>query len=327
MNITIREKNGKFQAILSYKQGNAWKQKAKQGFETKKAAKQWANEISFNIMEDKKDGIEQTDLTVKDALEIYLNYKKNTVRQGTYNTTKIHLQHINFLKDKEISKIKPIELSTYFQELQNKTGNTYKDTQHKISTFFNFCIKELKIIRENPLKIQKRKREDKRVKYISKELYEKMLQEIKNEQVKLFIKIAYNTGMRKGEIFGLKQTDIKDCIITVTHQREEKELKTENSKRQIPIPTWIYNEIKSVKIQNINGYIFEKEINLQHYLNKYKTSPHCFRHTFATNLVAKGINLKVASDIIGDKFETFINTYVQSSEEEKQKAFKQIING
>lgn len=38
-NITIRKKDKGYQCIVSYKDGNRWRQKSKQGFETQKAAK------------------------------------------------------------------------------------------------------------------------------------------------------------------------------------------------------------------------------------------------------------------------------------------------
>lgn len=328
MNITIRKKNSKFQAIVSYKKDGQWKQKAKQGFDTQRDAKRWANDFIFTLQEDKKDGIESAGMTVKEALNIFMEYKKNTIRASTLRAAQSHIGHLEPFLDKEVDKIKPIELSLYFQNLQNTRGKSYVGTQKVISSFFNFCIKELKIIRYNPIKIQKKERKDERIKYIDYELYKKMLREAKNPDIKLFIKIAYNTGMRVGEILGLKQENIRDYIIYVENQRNGKPLKTSNSKRQIPIKRALYDEIKRLPIVNINGYLINTTVNTINYqLKKYNTSCHCFRHTYATNLVAQGYNLKVASEIIGDKFETFINTYVQSSKQEQKKVFDKIING
>ena len=80
MNTTIREKDGGYQAIVSYKQGGKWRQKSKQGFKKQKDAKAWADEIRYTITEDIKDNIDTTSVTVKDALNIYLEYKKNKVK-------------------------------------------------------------------------------------------------------------------------------------------------------------------------------------------------------------------------------------------------------
>lgn len=44
-NITIRKKDKGYQCIVSYKDGNRWRQKSKQGFETQKAAKIHAQTI------------------------------------------------------------------------------------------------------------------------------------------------------------------------------------------------------------------------------------------------------------------------------------------
>ena len=325
MNTTIREKDGGYQAIVSYKQGGKWRQKSKQGFKKQKDAKAWADEIRYTITEDIKDNIDTTSVTVKDALNIYLEYKKNKVKFSTYETDKILLQYLQPLENIAVSDVKPIQITNIIQEKQ-KQGYVLKTVQVKIKAFFNFCIKELKLIRDNPVNIQKKKREDKRIKYINESLYNEILTNA-TDSYKLIIKVLYNTGMRISELYGLRYDDIQDCIITVSRQKFKgtvTTLKSEHGYRQIPIPHWLYTEIQSIKVRNIDGYIFRTS-NISHYLRQYNVSAHCFRHTFATNLVAKGINLKVASEILGDKFETFINTYVQSSQEEKDKAFKKII--
>ena len=325
MNTTIREKDGGYQAIVSYKQGGKWRQKSKQGFKKQKEAKAWADEIRYTITEDIKDNIDTSNMTVKEALDIYFEYKKNKVKFSTFELEKILYKYLQPLYNIAVSDIKPIQITNIIQENQ-KRGYVLISLQAKIRTFFNFCIKELKLIRDNPVNIQKKKREDKRIKYINETLYNQILENAPNKY-KLLIKILYNTGMRISEVFGLKYEDIQDCIITVSRQKlngKVTTLKSDNGYRKIPIPHWLYTEIQNVQVRHIDGYVFQN-LRIHPYLKKYNVSPHCFRHTFATNLVAKGINLKVASEILGDKFETFINTYVQSSQEEKDKAFKKII--
>ena len=329
MNTTIRQKNSGYQAIVSYKQGGKWKQKSKQGFKKQKEAKVWADEIRYTITEDIKDNIEFTEMTVKEALEIYLEYKKNSVKFTTFQTITAQMKNLKELENLEISKIKPIQITTFIQKKQQERKKAYNVLQKSIRNFFNFCINELKIIRDNPCNYQKNKTNDKRIKYINKELYNEILNNISDKKKKLFIKIAYHTGMRKSEIFGLKISDIKDSIITVSRQRYNNivtGLKSENGYRQIPINAVLYKELKNINTISIDGFIFPQTFNIGRILEKFNVSIHCFRHTFATNLVAKGYNLKVSSEILGDKFETFINTYVQSSEEEKEKVFKKIID-
>lgn len=329
MNVTIREKDSGFQAIVSYKQNGKWKQKSKQGFKLRKDAKNWANEMQYLIMEDKKDGIDTNEMTIEDALNIYLEYKKKSVKFTTYNSIKTNLQLLKPLSDKVVSTIKPIEISLFIANLRERTGYSYNNFLKHLKTFFIFCIKDLKIIREIPINIKEKKNNDIRKKYISKDLYQEILNNTNNEVLKLFISILYGTGMRISEVYGLKQEDIKDCIITVKRQRYkgvETTLKTDNGYRQIPIKPSLYREIKEYNLIGIDGFIFKKRISIEHYLKQFNVSPHCFRHTYATDLVAKGINLKVASEILGDKLDTFIKVYVQSSKEEQEKAFYFLIN-
>ena len=60
-NITVRKKDKGYQCIVSYKDGNRWRQKSKQGFETQKAAKIHAQ----TIIDELKKTITTTDIVLK----------------------------------------------------------------------------------------------------------------------------------------------------------------------------------------------------------------------------------------------------------------------
>lgn len=323
-----REKDGTIQAIVPYKVNNKWKQKSKQGFERVKEANTWIKQTEFQLMQDIKDNIDFEEYTFYEALQIYKEIKKGQLKKSSYETLKSLENSTKELHALEIKKIRPVQITRFIQDYKRKTEKEGYSLTLYLRKFFNFCIKDLKLIRENPVNIIKNTRKDERIKYIDKTLYEQILSGIKKEETRLIIKLLYNTGMRIGEIYGLNQKDIKNNTIYVHQQRnrlnEITSLKTKNSERQIPITTEFYNELKNYKISDIDGYLFPKTRFLTRTLTPYKVSPHCFRHTYATNLVASGINLKVASEIIGDTFDIFINTYVEPSDIETQKAFEQL---
>ena len=54
-NITIRKKDGGYQVVVSYKDGKKWRQKSKQGFETRRAAKEYGQDIIEELKEKTKD--------------------------------------------------------------------------------------------------------------------------------------------------------------------------------------------------------------------------------------------------------------------------------
>lgn len=320
MNICYRQKDGNLQAIISYKQGGKWRQKSRQGFKTKREATAWAEKASLSILEDKADGISQNDMTLKTLFEIVVEMKRRQTRKPTVMLYESVLRNMGEeLLSKRVRDISPYDITSYFLDLRERTGGSYSDAMTKLKTVFNVAVNDLKIIRSNPVKVLKSTSEDKRTLYITKELFNKLIAGA-NKKQRLILNILYYTGMRYSEAMAITLPNVTKDSIKVEYQinRETNDfapLKTENSKREIPTPEWLIGEIKAVKTVSVTGRIFPKYHRIGKFLKPYNVSPHCFRHTYATNLVHKGVNLKVAADILGDTFETFCKTYVQSSED------------
>ncbi len=328
-NISIRKKDKGYQAIVSYKQGAKWKQKSKQGFLKSSDAKKWAKRTEIELIEDDDSGIvNDSDITVKKLIEMFLAYKEVYARESTVNTHRVNLRRLERLYDHRVKDVNPYEFTTFINELRESTGKNYNCIINSAKQLFSFAIKELRIIKLNPVTAPKIKRSNTRIKYINKELYQEILDSAPNKHYKIITEILYNTGLRYGECLGLEIKNISPTKILVEHQlnrrNELSPLKTENSKREIPITIDLYNDIMSYYNSNpilIDGRIFNYHAVNQHF-NKFNTHPHAFRDTYATNLVANGINIKVASEIMGHTLETFLKTYVKHSDEETEKAFE-----
>lgn len=335
MNVIYREReNGKIQAIISYKQGGLWKQKSKGGFDKKKDAKDWAKKKSFELMELERLNVVDSDMTLDDVFERYID---NIELMGRAKNTILSYKHsYDFFKgvfDCPIGKIKSVDIVNYIVSRQKEDGFNYKNYFTSLKVVFNFAINDLKIIYNNPCnKVEiPQIKEDKREKFITKELFKQIIDTCKNERLKLFYKTAYYTGMRKSEILGLNLSDIKDCVITVKRQKVNgvitDKLKTKNSYREIPIDIDLYKELKA-SITDINGYIFydfKKDFGYKH-LSKFGVSMHCFRSTRTSLLVSAGIDLKYISYVIGDNIETVLKVYTKLNKDNFEKSFQEIRN-
>jgi integrase len=53
-------------------------------------------------------------------------------------------------------------------------------------------------------------------------------------------------------------------------------------------------------------------------------TPHCLRHTYATTLLAKGIDIRTVAALMGDDTKTVINTYVHYTDEMRAAAAAEI---
>ena len=177
------------------------------------------------------------------------------------------------------------------------------------------------------------------------------------------ISLIIYTGLRCGELAALKWSDIdfenkkiyvRKNIVTV-YDYEDTEKKTRKVNLQTSTKTSdgriipliknaedILNSIKS-KYQEIDsdGFIINNSDKMVHvdtlsdsYTNIAKTAGienplgiHTLRHTFASLLIKKGVDIKIVSDILGHKDVAFTyNTYVHILEEQKVQAMSLLDN-
>lgn len=171
------------------------------------------------------------------------------------------------------------------------------------------------------------------------------------------ISLIIYTGLRCGELAALKWSDIdfenkkiyirKNIVTIYDYENTERKTRKVNLQastktsdgRTIPLiksAEDILNSIKS-KYQEINldGFIINNSDKMVHvdtlsdsYTNIAKTAGiknplgiHTLRHTFASLLIKKGVDIKIVSDILGHKDVSFTyNIYVHILEEQKTQA-------
>ncbi len=202
---------------------------------------------------------------------------------------------------------------------------------------YNISLKYYKVILPN---------EKKSVKTLTK-VQQKTLEEIainSSKEIAPAIFLGLYAGLRIGEICALKWQDIdlkrKTIIVCRTVQRikscdkKKTELligdtKTQSSHRMIPICKDLFEYLKGLRPNKIdNRYVLNnkdqiidpkkiqnqlKRLLKQCYLDNH-IHFHMLRHTFATNCVEKGMDIKSLSEILGhSNVNITLNTYVHSS--------------
>ncbi len=338
MNITIRQReNGKWQAIISYKDKKGkWRQKPKGGFDKRKDANQWAKEKYFELLKLEKSGVLGNEYTLEEIFELYIARMEKTNDRDSSSTISTYRNCMNIFSDflpREINSIKSTELYEFIENKRKSTGNSYNLNVEVLNTLFNFAVKKVRACEINPcdLLYYDKTKKDKRTKFITENLYKKILDSVKKPKMKLLIQLLYETGMRIGEALGLCIQSVNNMVIKVERQfiHDKKiltpELKTANSYRVIPISENLYRQLKTATF-DIQGRIFYDATysGLYYHLRKYNLSPHCFRHTRATILVGSGVDLTVVAQVIGDKIETILENYVEVNEDNIDKKFDMI---
>lgn len=162
---------------------------------------------------------------------------------------------------------------------------------------------------------------------------------------KLGVYICLSTGLRLGEVCALKWCDIdmelKLLHVNHTVQRlsTEKELaktaliesspKSFHSKREIPLSNQLYElllQFYSTETYVLNGTKPMDPRTLQYRFQKIlkesqikKTNFHTLRHTFATNCIQMGADIKSVSEVLGHSdVKITLNRYVHPSIETKR---------
>lgn len=332
MNIYYRTReNGKIQAIINYKLNGKWEQESRGGFDRKKDAQKWATERMPELIEMQRQNSINSDLILPEVFDIYINHLERTKKSdNTINTYKMAKKIISDLKI-PISDITPYIIQDYFLNLQEEKNCNYSNYFSKTKTVLNYAKNVMQIIVTNPCDGFKlpRVKEDERIKFINKELYQKILSEFKNEKENLLVRTLYETGLRVSEALGINTFNVKNLILKVDRQRLKSgisyELKTQNSYRELPISSKLYNDLKK-STTDINGYIFFgiEQDAFRKRLRPFNVSPHCFRHTRTTVLISEGIDPTVVASIIGDNIETILQVYTELNEDNISKNFEKI---
>lgn len=164
---------------------------------------------------------------------------------------------------------------------------------------------------------------------------------------RLYMAFVVFTGMRRGEVLGLRWEDI-DIVNNVIHVQRNVthtsnapiigEPKTEKGKREIPILPELLRYLIPVKS---NGYIISHEeepdkpitfstfdnmwTRIKGAIDLHGATSHVFRHTLGTILYEAGTDIKTIQSIVGHAdFSTTMNTYVHARNERKQEAMARI---
>jgi integrase len=145
--------------------------------------------------------------------------------------------------------------------------------------------------------------------------------------VRLFYWLAVETGMRSGELCGLRVCDVDPAkkILRVRQavwRGKVQTPKTKNAIRNIPIPAEIVDALREHIGSRTEGFVFTTKngtpwsadlVLKRHLRAKLKVTDghlHMFRHTFATRQLNAGVPVSVVSKILGHgSISTTLNIY------------------
>lgn len=266
-------------------------------------------------------------------------YKKNRIKIGTYtNYEKYYCSCISKnMGNMLLTDIKGIDVQKLYNSMV-KEGYALSSIRIA-SAVLNGCLQQAMrngLIEQNPVRLAEmpRQKEKKRRIAMTKEEQALFMEYAKESYLYNFFAIMLRTGLRRGEMQGLKYSDV-DKKNNVLHVRRtlkriegmgyfEDTPKTRTSKRDIPLTTDILHYIDlqrnywDFKVERMDRYLFCNEDGkpisrerIQGEIDRTikrihaagydfpRITSHVFRHTFATRAIEAGMPPQVLKTILG----------------------------
>lgn len=326
---------------------NKRKQKWFSGYEKKKDAEKDLPNILKNLEKGYKN---PADMTLEKYFTQWLEKKKKTVAPGTYEHYESYMRK-HIIPGLGTIKIKKLDEDhiEYFMEEVDEKDLSQRSKKH-IYVILNNALSDGKRqgIRTDIMSdISAPKVDKQEIEHWTQKEVHQFLGSLKSKNHAMPIIIALATGMRRGEILGLKwsKVDFENKTISVTHQLKKDDdgvwkispqLKTKTSYRTIKIDDDTidllkqhkrnqeknmmkvgpdYGNLDLVCATTVGGFILPTYLRtvLNRTIEKSKVDRitfHGLRHTHASLLLQAGVHPKIVQERLGHRsIQTTLDTY------------------
>jgi len=242
---------------------------------------------------------------LSEAVELFLNFKEKELSPRTVKEYRNDLNlFIKTVGDKDVSAVKTADLML-FRGRMDCSPSLINRRISALNTFFNFLV-DMEIIDKNPIKPSLRiKKVKQRVpEALTPEEVEKVLEAARKrgERDYLMFKTILYCGLRISELLSLT----KESIVEFKGRPVLKVIGKGGKERFIPLSRSFARELISYA-ERVEG---EKLFPLSYQGAKYifnrvrdetgvPIHPHKLRHTFATVLVDRGVDIRVIQAFLG----------------------------
>ncbi|MFH1771437.1 MAG: tyrosine-type recombinase/integrase [Candidatus Omnitrophota bacterium] len=269
----------------------------------------------------KELGFEAQDATLFKLFDEYLIYSGTNHSPSTQKRYRAIISHFKgFLRQypyiTKISHIIPKTIEDY-KALRKKAGvknRTINIEREVINSMFNLAV-QWGYAKDNPVRGVKPLKEEKDVKprFLNDEEIKALLENCGDKLYPIFYTFLH-TGMRKSELEYLEWNDI-DFARRKIKIRFKHDWHPKTSEREIPINNGLCDTLKQHKERAKQGtYVFHDGKGQRIEPNRLRkklmsltkrcgfpdvTKLHTFRHTFASHLVMKGVDLPTVKKLLG----------------------------
>ena len=291
--------------------------------------------------------VDQASITVGDLFELHFNYQKDKVKATTLTNYGKKLKHFESIKNIKLSKLTIQDIEKWKQEVnsQNLATRTKNDYMKYFKSALNFAMKwydfNLNSLYNKLTNFTNPDEIPKEMQFYTFEEFQQFISVEDDLKFRTLFETLYYCGLRRGELRGLtwnninfdrKELSVVQNVVNVRGDSGYWQLttpKTKTSKRQIPIPDILLEDLASLKEESKKYYGFNDDWFVfgdispihPHTLATRKNENavkagvkqiriHDFRHSCASLLINNGANVVMVAKYLGhSKIDETLNTY------------------
>lgn len=225
-----------------------------------------------------------------------------------------------FIKKENVSQLEPDDIASYIQELTNKKfkKNTVVRKAMCLRHFFRYLIKEGQIS-ESLDELVIPKNDVCLPNYLNDDEIIKLISSIDKDKKKgildtAMIVLDLSTGLRVSELVNLKMDNIslKGNYLKIIGKGNKERLLPFLDETNYVLNVYLENVRNPLNLKKKNFFVHSngKNVSRQYFFEQIKkyakqsgiekdVSPHTLRHTFATNLLNHGVDLRKVQELLG----------------------------
>ena len=338
-------KNGekRYTEIISYYDKNHVRHQKRITEKTKYDCKQKCDEFRKSVL------LLKDELTFSELYSLYIrDCEERNIKSTTLNTKRsiIETHLLSYFSDVLITDSDRKMISDFYKKLSDrqieKTGDDFSDEykrsiKNQLSCILNYSVRERYLETNQNRDISYGSKSSRLYEIWTTEDFIKFISELKNDLMyKTIFTLLWTTGMRVGELLGLRYSDFDFTNNTVNISRNYQDKKTQTTKTTSSVRTINVSQVtmnlikefheKTKYIDDKNRLFLTDKVNITKVKNRVcsktnvkKIRLHDIRHSFITLQIDNHVNVNVVSQIVGHKNSTTtLNVYYHCKREEQK---------